>query len=130
MLFVPQMGEAGVGVVARDSDNRIILTAWRVLFRSQDAVEAEAQACLEGFRLAAQWIQGPIILESDCARIVQGMQQQEDRSAHRFVLEEAKDQTQLLVDWQIVTTHKLKAQDKNLKHHHEHHPSTKEHHMH
>jgi hypothetical protein len=28
-------------------------------------------------------------------------QQEEDRSAHRFVLEEAKDQTQLLVDWQI-----------------------------
>ncbi|RLM98787.1 hypothetical protein C2845_PM06G08740 [Panicum miliaceum] len=66
-----------------NSDGRIILTAWHVLFRCQDAVEAEAQTCLEGFRLAAQWIQGPIIL-------VQGMQQQEDRSAHRFVLEEAR----------------------------------------
>jgi hypothetical protein len=29
-----------------------------------------------------------------------------------------------------VTTHKLKAPDKNLKRHYEHHPSTKEHHMH
>jgi hypothetical protein len=29
-----------------------------------------------------------------------------------------------------VTTQNVKAQDKNLKHHHEHHPSIKEHHMH
>jgi hypothetical protein len=29
-----------------------------------------------------------------------------------------------------VTTQNVKVQDKNLKHHHEHHPSIKEHHMH
>ena len=52
--FVPQTGEAGIGVVARDCEKQVIFTAWRVLFRCQDAVEAEAQACLEGMRLASQ----------------------------------------------------------------------------
>jgi ribonuclease HI len=99
--FVSQSGEAGVGVVVRDSEGQVILTAWRVIFRCQDAVEAEALACLEGLRLAAQWVQGSIILESDCARVIQAMQQKEDRSALRFILEEAKDQAQVLVDWRI-----------------------------
>ena len=99
--FVSQSGEAGVGVVIRDSEGQVILTAWRVIFRCQDAVEAEALACLEGLRLAAQWVQGSIILESDCTRVIQAMQQKEDRSALRFILEEAKDQAQVLVDWRI-----------------------------
>ena len=99
--FVSQSGEAGVGVVVRDSEGQVILTAWRVIFRCQDAVEAEALACLEGLRLAAQWVQGSIILESDCAQVIQAMQQKEDRSALRFILEVAKDQAQVLVDWRI-----------------------------
>ncbi|KAF8687355.1 hypothetical protein HU200_043041 [Digitaria exilis] len=66
--FVAQTGEAGVGVI-------------RVLFRCSDAVEAEAQACAEGLRLAAQWVQGPVILESDCARVVGALQKKEDRSS-------------------------------------------------
>lgn len=31
---------------------------WRVLFRCADAAEAEARACVEGIRLAAQWVSG------------------------------------------------------------------------
>ncbi|RLM75306.1 hypothetical protein C2845_PM15G03980 [Panicum miliaceum] len=41
-VFVSQTGEAGIGVIARDSE------------RCQDAAEAEAQACAEGLRLATQ----------------------------------------------------------------------------
>jgi hypothetical protein len=56
---------------------------------------------LEGFRLAAQWAQGPAIIESDCVRIVQAMKEVGDRSATSFIVAEAKDQASLLVDWQV-----------------------------
>lgn len=62
--FVVQTGEAGVGVV----------TAWRVLYRCASADEAEAQACAEGLRLASQWCPGPIVVESDSARILTAME--------------------------------------------------------
>ena len=51
--FVQQLGGAGVGVIARDNKGHIILSAWRVIFECQDAAEAEAWACLEGFRPVA-----------------------------------------------------------------------------
>ncbi|RLN35955.1 hypothetical protein C2845_PM03G35050 [Panicum miliaceum] len=50
--FVAATGCAGTGVVARDSTGKIKLTAWRALFNCSSAVEAEAQACVEGIRLA------------------------------------------------------------------------------
>jgi ribonuclease HI len=99
--FVQQSGEAGIGVIARDSSVQVILTARRVLFRCQGAVEAEVRACREGFRLAAQWTQGPVIIESDCARIVQAMKEREDRSAISFILMEAKVQARLLPEWRV-----------------------------
>ncbi|RLM86916.1 hypothetical protein C2845_PM04G12630 [Panicum miliaceum] len=110
--FVSQSGDTSVGVVTRDSDGRVVLTAWRALFRCLDVVEAQAQACLEGFRLAAQWAQGPAIIESDCARIVQAMKEAGDRSATSFIMAEAKDQVSLLVDWQVA---KVKRES-NLEH--------------
>ena len=89
--FVAQDGKAGAGVVARDSGGQIIFTAWSALSRCQGAEEAEAQAGLEGLRLAAQWAQGPVILETDCARIAHAMEAKEDRSILSFILSEAKD---------------------------------------
>jgi len=38
--FVPQTGEAGIGIIARDSERRLLFTAWRVLFSCQSASEA------------------------------------------------------------------------------------------
>lgn len=72
-------GAAGAGVVARDSSGKIIFTAWRSLRRCSDAAEAEALACVEGIRLAVEWASGRVIIESDCARIVQALQQGGDK---------------------------------------------------
>ncbi|KAF8650478.1 hypothetical protein HU200_063843 [Digitaria exilis] len=72
--FVESTGDAGVGVVARDSAGKVVFTAWRVLFRCASAAEAEARACVEGFRLASQWKPDRVIIESDCARITQAIQ--------------------------------------------------------
>ena len=99
--FVSQSGEAGIGIIARDSEHQVVFTAWRVLFRCQDALEAEARACLEGLRLSAPWSQGPVIVETDCARLIQALEAKEDRSSIRFLLAEIKDQAQLLPEWRV-----------------------------
>lgn len=56
--------QTSVTVVARNSEGVVVLTAWRALFRCADA--AEAEACVEGVRLATQLAQGSVIIESDC----------------------------------------------------------------
>lgn len=65
------------------------------------AAEAEARACVEGLRLPTQWVQGPVILESDCARIVGALQKKEDRLEICFHVVEALEQAQLLSEWRV-----------------------------
>lgn len=95
--FVESTGAAGVGVVARDSAGMVVFTAWRVLFRC-----AEARACVEGICLASQWKPDRVIIESDCARIVQAIQHGEDRLDIAFVVvAEARELSQLLLECKI-----------------------------
>lgn len=100
--FAVGSGDAGVGVVARNSSGDVLFTAWRTLFRCADAPEAEARACIEGIRLAAEWSPGPVIIEADCSRVVQAIRQGMDRSDIGFIVSEARELAQLLVDWKIV----------------------------
>jgi len=60
--FVEQTGEAGVGILARDHSGSVCFSAWRVLFHCSSPFEAEVRACVEGIRLASQWIQMPVII--------------------------------------------------------------------
>jgi len=46
---------AAVGVVIRDHEGLVKLTAWRLLSHCWDAEEAEAVACREGIALSARW---------------------------------------------------------------------------
>jgi hypothetical protein len=52
-------GDTSVGVVIRDWEGSLKLTAWRVISHCRDAEEAEA--CLEGVCLALRWPNIPII---------------------------------------------------------------------
>lgn len=99
--FMQADGRAGFGVVARDSTGKTIFTAWKVLFRCADAAEAEARACVEGSRFASQWAPGPVIIESDCSRIVQALRSGSDRSELCIVMVEARALAQLLVEWRV-----------------------------
>ncbi|OEL23485.1 hypothetical protein BAE44_0015498 [Dichanthelium oligosanthes] len=82
-------GEAGLGVVARDS-------------KGNAAEEAEAIACVEGIRLATQWCRQPVIIESDCARVVAALQSKSmDKSTLSFVVTEGKELSQLLSKWRM-----------------------------
>ncbi|KAF8779228.1 hypothetical protein HU200_002906 [Digitaria exilis] len=88
--FVEATGDAGVGVIARNCKGEVLFTAWRVIFQCANAAEAEARACMEGVRLATQWAQGSVIIESDCARMVKALaSNKEDRSDVCFVIAEA-----------------------------------------
>lgn len=44
---------------------------------------------------------GPVIVESNCARIVEAMQRGSDRSEIGFVIAEARELAQALVDWRM-----------------------------
>lgn len=79
----------------------VLFTAWIVLFRCADAAEAEAKACEEGIRLATQWVQGPVIIESDCARMVKALRKKEDKSELSFIVAAAIEQTQLLEERRV-----------------------------
>jgi hypothetical protein len=51
--------------------------AWRIVRHCRSPEEAQAEACLEAVRLAAEWIRQPICLESDCATIVKALNPKE-----------------------------------------------------
>ncbi|KAJ1289985.1 hypothetical protein BS78_02G207100 [Paspalum vaginatum] len=87
-----QTGDAGVGIIARDQEGSVIFTAWRVLFDCTSAKEAEARACVEGLRVAAQWCHEPVLLESDSAQIVGALWAEvKDRSELCFLIAEARE---------------------------------------
>jgi hypothetical protein len=47
---------ASAGVVARDHDGTVLLTAWKVLRNCNSREEAEAEPCLHELRLAVDWL--------------------------------------------------------------------------
>ncbi|GJN41133.1 hypothetical protein PR202_gn00464 [Eleusine coracana subsp. coracana] len=95
--FIQQSGRGRIGVVARKADGSVCFTSWRILFRSSSALEAEALACVEGLRLATEWAQGNVLMESDCGEVVKLMNSpEEDRSEISFITAEGKALRQLL----------------------------------
>ena len=57
------LGKGGVGAIARDSNGRVLLSAWRFHDRCASAAEAEAVACVEGLQWAVQWSMPQAIIE-------------------------------------------------------------------
>ncbi|KAF8648318.1 hypothetical protein HU200_064899 [Digitaria exilis] len=99
--FVLQIGEAGAGIVARNSEGKVLFTAWHELLRCSDAAEAEANACMLGLRLAARWTPGRVILETDCVRIANALQSESNRSELGFLIAEARDHAKMMEDWRV-----------------------------
>ena len=59
-------GESSFGVVVRDENAEVRLSAWGVLHNASSAEEVELMACREGLKLVERWAPQPAILESDC----------------------------------------------------------------
>jgi ribonuclease HI len=54
--FRHHTGEASTGVVVRDNQRKVLLSAWRSLKHVASMEDAETEACLEGLCLVAEWI--------------------------------------------------------------------------
>jgi ribonuclease HI len=95
--FRSDNGDASTGVVVWDSHGQVLLTAWRSLRNVASAEPAEAEACLEGIQLTAEWIRQPTNIKKDCASLIQVVwQSTENRSQVVGVIAEIKRISQLL----------------------------------
>jgi hypothetical protein len=57
--YYPDTGSASTGIAIRDHEGKVLLMAWRWLKSCGSPEEAEAEACLQGIRLANEWIRQP-----------------------------------------------------------------------
>jgi hypothetical protein len=88
---------ASMGIVARDEEGQVLLTAWQVLQRCASPEEAEAEACLCGIRLAAEWIGKPTQMEADCVGLINAIEAtQESCSYWDVIIHEIKGVNRLL----------------------------------
>ena len=70
-------------MILRDHKGTVIFAAIRMLFNCVDALEAEAAAMDEGLRLALHWTNSPLVVEMDCAELLQMIQSRDvDRSRY------------------------------------------------
>jgi hypothetical protein len=67
-------GRASTGSVVCDHDGNVLLTAWKVIRRCGSPEEAEAEACVQGIKLVAEWIKEPTVVESDCQTLITAME--------------------------------------------------------
>jgi hypothetical protein len=77
-------GSASAGIIARDVDGKVLLSAWKWIRNCGSLKQTEAEACLEGLRLAAEWIHQPIWVESDCASLIQALGRTTDARSSIF----------------------------------------------
>jgi hypothetical protein len=63
------------GVIIKDSMGKPLLSAWWVQKSCSSAEEAKTETCLDGVRLAAEWVRQPSIVESDCLSMIGALQQ-------------------------------------------------------
>jgi ribonuclease HI len=112
--FNQMTGDAAVGMVIRDWEGSLKLTAWRVIFHCRDAEEAEAMACLEGVHMALRCPDVPMILESDCQSVVTKIQTKEhNRSSIWQVIKETWEVGAQLRSFKAV---KINRAQNNLTH--------------
>jgi ribonuclease HI len=68
--FIDEDRNGAWGAVLRDSNGTILFSAWNTLSHCQSASEGEAIAYLEGLKLAIAYSDSNIIIETDCAYIL------------------------------------------------------------
>jgi ribonuclease HI len=69
-------------MVLRDEEGRPIFSACLFIFDCESPYEAETQACLEGLELALEHSQLPLIIESDCVKLIEAVRSKsQDRSS-------------------------------------------------
>ncbi|XP_062232870.1 uncharacterized protein LOC133930222 [Phragmites australis] len=112
--FRPESGEASVGIIARDCRGLVLYSAYKAVQNCNAPIEVEALACLEGARAAANWVQMPVIFESDNATVIQDIvAHQGNRAAWSPIIDEIHGVCSRLQD---VQWHKLKRDCNRVAH--------------
>ena len=89
--FVPALGSAWVGAVARDSTGSVLFSIGRLLHMCTNAEEAEASALLLGLKCLRDINKFQVQVESDCAAAVAAVNTEErNKSKWWATYEEAK----------------------------------------
>jgi ribonuclease HI len=87
--FLKEERNGAWGVVLRDHMGNILLSAWDVITHCQSAAMGEAIACLEGLRLGIANCTSNLIIETDCASVVESFREDSsDRSEVCFIAKE------------------------------------------
>ncbi|KQJ96680.1 hypothetical protein BRADI_3g26650v3 [Brachypodium distachyon] len=71
--FIPDNLLAAWGAVLRDSNGDVLGSAWNFIDHCPSAETGEVIACLEGLKNACTWTSLPLILECDCASVVEAI---------------------------------------------------------
>jgi hypothetical protein len=75
---VQETENGATGMVIRDHMGHTILAGGSIITKCHSAEEAEANALLDGCRLAMNWTNQPIIFESDCLTLVNSIHRKND----------------------------------------------------
>uniref|UniRef100_A0ACD5WUJ1 Uncharacterized protein n=1 Tax=Avena sativa TaxID=4498 RepID=A0ACD5WUJ1_AVESA len=82
---------AAIGMVLHDNEGSPIFSSCRFLDDCASPLEAELQACLEGLERSTHFSQLPIIVESDCAQMIEALKSRaQDRSPLLHLIAEIK----------------------------------------
>jgi ribonuclease HI len=84
---VQNTGEASWGAVVQDEHGQVIFTAWSLIQNCANVKTAEAIACWEGIKHAILVTNTKLIMECDCASLVEKIGNWEnDRSQIRNII--------------------------------------------
>jgi ribonuclease HI len=89
--FKSDDGSAGAGMALRDDLGNPIFTSYRFLLNYESPFEAELRACKEGLEQALLQSTLPIIIETDCSKLVDAVKAStQDRSSLMYLISDIK----------------------------------------
>jgi hypothetical protein len=89
-------------MIVRDPEGKTLLAAWREMRGCGSLEQAEAEACLGGMRLLDEWVQQPMMVETNCKNLISDIQKPVNVwSDLAGILEEIKGVRSLMVDCQF-----------------------------
>jgi ribonuclease HI len=112
--FYGESGSGGTGMVIRDANGTIIVSACQFLPSCQSPLEAELEACRHGVALSLEWSTLPCVVEMDCSEAVKMITSGElDRSPYTAIIQEIK---QLMASCTLIEFELIRREQNNVSH--------------
>jgi hypothetical protein len=100
-------------MILRGSNSAVIVSACRVLYNCNDALESEVSALMEGLALAYEWSELPIIIQSDCVVALSALK---ESGRNRTVYGQLFDEVKRLMNLQEIILVKLDRDQNRVAH--------------